>query len=163
MNTLVVYASLHGCTKKCATYISKYLIGKIKIINIKDEKNINFSEFSNIIIGGSIHTGHINPLIYNFCQQNLRLLVNKNIGIFLCFLDNEDKFEYYLFKSFPTELLKHVKVKSHFGGEINYKKLTFFEKLYIEKTTKINNSVSKINNRSIIKFCDQMNKFIGAN
>lgn len=163
MNTLIVYASLHGCTKKCAIHISKYLIGKIKIINIKDEKNVYLSEFTNIIIGTSIHTGYINPLIYNFCKKNLDLLVNKNIGVFLCFLDNENKFEYYLSKSFPHELLKYVKAKSYFGGEINYSKLTFFEKFYIEKTAKINNSVSKIKNQSIIKFCDQMNKFIGAN
>lgn len=163
MNTLIVYASLHGCTKKCAIKLSQFLLGKVTVKNFNDLKNIDFFKYSNIIIGGSIHTGYINPQITQFCEQNLKTLLSKNIGMFLCFMDTENKFIFYLNRSFPSKLIKVAKVKGHFGGEIDFKKLTLFERMYIEKVINMNQSISKINNKSIIEFSERMNKFISAN
>jgi|SRR3972149_8151695 len=163
MNTLVVFASIHGCTKKCAQLVAKKIIGKTCVINLKTTDINDLNNFSNIIIGGSIHTGHINPRIKLFFDKFLESLKNKNIGFFLCFMDSENKFEEYIKKSMPAELLNSVKVKGYFGGELDFKKMTFFEKLYIQKTTHIKSSVSNINKSSINDFCDKMNKFIGSN
>jgi menaquinone-dependent protoporphyrinogen oxidase len=163
MNTLIVYASLHGCTKKCALKLSQHFIGKTTLVNLKVPNSIDLTKYSNVIIGGSIHTGHINPSIKNFFAKNINILLSKNIGLFLCFMDDKKKFEYYLNKSFPEEIIKSSKVCGYFGGELNFYKMTYFEKLYIRKTTNIQKSVSKINENSILDFCNKMNKFIGAN
>ena len=69
MNTLIVYASLHGCTKKCALQLSKHLIGKTNLHNLKDAINIDLSKYSNIIIGGSMI---IISILLFFAQTNMR-------------------------------------------------------------------------------------------
>lgn len=163
MNTLIVFASLHGCTKKFANKVSENLDGNITLVNLKESCTVNLDCFSTIIIGGSIHAGYINPCIQLFCERNLDILLAKNIGLFLCFMDSEEKFNYYLNKSFPPELTKIASAKEYFGGELDFEKLTFFEKLFIERTTKIKKSVSKINYDSISKFCNIMNVFVTAN
>ncbi|MFC2137313.1 flavodoxin domain-containing protein [Bacteroidota bacterium] len=163
MNTLIVYASLHGCSKKCAYLITNLLEGNTELVNLKKEYNIDFNKYSNIIIGGSIHTGHINPSIKEFCNKYEKQLMLKNLGVYLCFMDPIEKGDYYIFNSFSDKFVDHIKVKGYFGGEFDFDKMTFFEKLFIQKTTKINQSISKIDPKKIQSFCIQMNALICSN
>ncbi len=163
MNTLIVYASLHGCSIKCAKILSKLLEGNIDIVNLKKEYSIDFTKYSTIIVGGSIHTGHINPSIKKFCNENENEILSKNLAVYLCFMDPTSKGDYYISHSFSPNLVKHIKVKGYFGGEFNFNKMTFFEKFYIQKTTKINHSVSKIDVKKIQSFSIKMNTIICSN
>lgn len=163
MNTIIVYASLHGCTKKCAHMLSRLLEGKTDVINIKKNIDVDLSKYNTIIIGGSIHTGHINPSIDFFVTKHQNELIKKNLGVFLCFMDPISKGDYYFKKSFPDKIVNHVSVKGYFGGEFNFDKLTFFEKLFVKKTTNIDCSVTKIYEQQIHDFSARINNFICAN
>jgi len=163
MNTLIIYASLHGCAKKCAFLVTNLLEGNYKLINLKKEYEVDFSKYKNIIIGGSIHTGHINPCIKDFCKKHENELVKKNIGVYLCFMDPVEKGDYYISSSFSQKFVNHIKIKGYFGGEFDFDKMTFFEKLFVQKTTKINQSISKIDPKKIQNFCLKMNALISSN
>ena len=163
MNTLIVYASIHGCTKKCAYLITNLLEGNYELINLRNEYIIDFTKFKNVIIGGSIHTGHINPRIKEFCDKYENELLKKNIGVYLCFMDPIEKGDYYISSSFSNKFIEHIKVRGYFGGEFDFDKMTFFEKLFIQKTTKVNQSISKIDPKEIQNFCLKMNALISSN
>jgi menaquinone-dependent protoporphyrinogen oxidase len=162
MNTLIIYATIHGTTEKCAFKLTEILCGNIKTINLSSNEQIDLQKYSSIIIGGLIHAGHLNPRIFKFCTDNLQELLNKNIGLFLCFMERCTKGDEYLHKSFPPSLIQKAKATGYFGGELKYEKLSFFEKKIVSRLG-VNKSVTKVKIEEIIKFGMLMNRFINSN
>lgn len=162
MNTLIIYATLHGTTEKCAFKLAKILHGNIKTINLSNLENIELEKYSNVIIGGSIHVGHPNPRILKFCNENLNELLKKNIGLFLCFMEKFTKGDEYLHKSFPLMLIQHAKATGFFGGELIFPKLSAFEKKIVTRIG-VKKTVTKVRLKEIIKFGLLMNRFIISN
>jgi menaquinone-dependent protoporphyrinogen oxidase len=53
--------------------------------------------------------------------------------------------------------VKHSKVASNLGGEFQLEKMNFMEKIIVKKIAKITESISKIDDVSIDKFCGFFN------
>jgi menaquinone-dependent protoporphyrinogen oxidase len=78
MTTLIVYASKHGCTEKCAHKLQERITGEVEMLNLKKPVTFSPEKYDMIIIGGSIHAGKIQKRIKKFCLNHLDVLKKKN-------------------------------------------------------------------------------------
>ncbi|MCK5176879.1 MAG: hypothetical protein KAQ92_04085 [Candidatus Aenigmarchaeota archaeon] len=73
---------------------------------------------------------------------------------------NDDQAELQLKKAFPEELYSLAIAKDSFGGEFNFEKMNFFEKIITRMIAKQKNSISKIHEDRILKFSNTIKKTI---
>ena len=167
MKTLIVYATKHGCTEKCAEELSGLLEGEVNLCNLKKEPFVDISQYDVVIIGGSIYAGRIQNEVRNFCEDKMNFLDNKRIGLFICCLFEGEKAETQILSSFPKELLEKAISKQCFGGEFNLSGMNFFEKIIVRMVTKTGNESknkdikdmpSKIISKNIRLMAETMNK-----
>lgn len=158
MNYLIIYASKHGSTEKCAKKLASKLDGLVDFLCVekKGDNNINIDKYDKIIIGGPIYFGRIPPYFSKFCFNNMKEITGRPLGLFICGLF-KNKFLDELTNSFPEELIDSSKCKEFFGGEICFNKLGFFEKL-ITKAIKKDFSTIKIDDDAINSFANIMNR-----
>lgn len=149
MKTAVIYASSHGTTEKVAEKI-KTGLGENGIVtfNLKTNKNIDLSLYDNIVIGGSIHAGSVQGSVKEFCKKNMVDLLQKRVALYVCAM-NEPEFEQELKGAFPEMLYNYAICKKVVGGEFNFDKLNFLERIIVKKVSGISESVEKINNSAI--------------
>ena len=149
MKTLIVYSSKYGCTEKCADFLSKELKDKPDIINL--------SLYNKVIIGGSIYMGKIQKEVSDFCSKNLEVLKEKQIGLFICGMQEGDSINTEINQNFPKELIEIATVIKHFGGEFDFSKMGFFEKLIVKIVAKASSNKSNILKDNITNFAKIMN------
>ncbi len=152
MQTAIVYTTTHGTTEKVVAKMQD-LLGKQDTVtfNLKNKKDIDLSQFEGIIIGGSIHAGMIQKRVKDFCRENMSVLLQKPLGLFICGM-NVPEYQSQLEKAFPEELRKHAKSTKVVGGEFLFEKMNFFQKLIVKKISGIKESISKIDENMIEEF-----------
>lgn len=157
MKIAIIYATRHGCTEKCATHLNDGFKNSAHVINLKEHKKVNLTDFDTVIIGGSIHAGKVQSKIRKFCEDNLITLMTKRIGLFLCCMEEGDNADKQFSEAFPAELRNHAIATEIFGGEFNFERMNFLEKMIIKKIAHIDQSVSKIDEEKITEFVHAMN------
>jgi menaquinone-dependent protoporphyrinogen oxidase len=166
METLIIYASKHGCAEKCSKLLKERLLGGVVIVNIMKETIPDVTLFNSVIIGGSIYAGTVQKEIREFCSKNLDILKKKKIGLFICCM-NKDSAEMQLNNAFPKELLDSAAAKGSFGGEFNFTKMNVIERFIVKMISKADKSlpaadgkkdISTISEESIKSFVQLMNK-----
>lgn len=157
MKILIVYSTKHGCTEKCANKLKNRLTGEIELLNLKYSIKIDLNNYETIIIGGSIHVGQIQKKVKQFCRNNLNLMKEKKIGLFICCMEEGEKATNEFKEAFPEELIKHASATGIFGGEFNFEKMNFIERSIVKKIANVDKTVSKIYEENITKFVKQMN------
>ena len=169
MKILVAYASKYGAAQKCAQMIAERLKGEVEVINLKKKKDIDCKKYDVAIIGGSIYAGLIQKEIKDFCTQNLPILKQKKIGLFISCMGEKDV-PTFIQNAFPQELIDIAGAKESCGGIINFHKMSFFEKFIIKMIAKFNskeqssllpaegkNDVETISEEKINYFVSQLN------
>lgn len=156
MNTLILYATKHGCTETCAQMLCKKLTGNVELYNLKEDQAPVLFNYDRVIIGGSIHIGKIQKEVSDFCTKNNNKLQDKKIGLYVCGMLFERADE-ELSNSFPEELLTRAVVKEFFGGEYRFKKMNPLDRLVVKKVAKVNNDISQIMEENINRFAALMN------
>ncbi|KOA20430.1 protoporphyrinogen IX dehydrogenase [Clostridium homopropionicum DSM 5847] len=166
MRNLILYATKHGCTKKCAAILSQKLDGEVDLFDLKEIKGVNYDQYDKVIIGGSIYAGRIQKEVSRFCIENIDKLKEKKLGLFICCM-NESIKETQINTSFPEELLNSAVVKDSFGGEFNFDHMNFMEKTIVKMISKSDpnlpkvdgkENISKLSEDSINKFAEKINK-----
>lgn len=135
MKTAIVYATKYGCTKKCAEILKSYLNCEVNILSVKSDK-INLEQYDTVFIGGSVYMGKIQKEISRFCKHNLKLLLQKKLGLFVCCYTPKDT-EGFLETLFPLELIDHAFYVTSVGGEMNYEKMNFLYRKMFQSLKKI--------------------------
>lgn len=158
MKTLITYCTTHGCTEKTAHELKDYLGNDTQLCNLKKDTLPNLNEFDRIIIGGSIHAGKVQKKVKDFCTKNLEALKTKELGLFICCMEEGENARMQLINAFPAELHEVAKASAYFGGEFNFSKMNFFEKFVVKKIAHIEESVSKVDHSAIQMFSDKMDK-----
>ncbi len=138
MKTLITYATNHGCTEKTAFLLNDFLGGTAQLINLKENSNPDLTNFDRIIIGGSIHAGRIQKNIKKFCEKHKNELKNKELGLFICCMEEGEKAQVQFNDAFPEILRQNAKASACLGGEFDFEKMTAFQKMIIKKVTKLN-------------------------
>lgn len=159
MQTLIVYQSKHGTTEKIVKGIQmSFGYDKCEIVNLNAKNVINIDKFDRIIIGGSIHAGTIQKGIKKFISKYRDILMNKELGLFLCCMYKGNERIKQFNNAYPEELRNNAKAKGIFGGELIFEKMNFLEKFIVKKTTKTNSNVSDIDSNAVSVFINEMQK-----
>ena len=156
MKTLIVYASKHGCAKKAAEKMAQAFGNDTEVNDIRNLIRIDLEDFDRVIIGGSIHAGRIQSQIKTFVQRNLNLLLEKQLGLYICHMEEGDGAMKELTDNFPDQLIDHATATGLFGGEFDFEKMNIIEKFIVKKVAKVNESVSNINEKNIENFITTM-------
>lgn len=150
MKGLIIFSSKHGTTEYCAKKLQNNLKSDFDIINIKNIKSIDISNYEKIIIGTSIYAGAIDKELKSFIESVKTELFSKDLGIFMCCMSDEPKVSQQFKDNFPEELLKSSKIVASFGGEFKFSKMNFFEKTIIKIIAKNDPKLGKVDGKSDI-------------
>jgi menaquinone-dependent protoporphyrinogen oxidase len=152
MKTLILYGTAYGCTEKCAFKLAKCIKGDVRLLNLEGNKEIDMTDYEIVIIGGSIRLGRMNRSVSNFCRKNFDVLLEKNIGLFICCMNEIDHAKEYFRAGFPRELQNQAIAKGFFGGELNLEEMTSFERSLLKNVINIDKSISLIKEDNIKDF-----------
>ena len=158
MKTLITYSTSHGCTERTAAELKKLLGGEVQLENLKSNSSLNLDEYDRVIIGGSIHAGQIQKRVKDFCAKNLDELKTKELGLFICCMEEGENAQKQLSNAFPEELHDVAKSTAVFGGEFDFGKMNFLERLVVKKVAKVKESTSRVDHQAIHSFSKRMDK-----
>ncbi len=133
MNTLIIYASKTGTTKKCAKQINRQ-IKDSKMVNILNQ-NEDINIYDLIVIGTPIRMGMIDKKIKKFLISNIEILKTKKVAYFICCGFNENYKSYYE-QNIPKDLLDSAIIYDTFGGEMDIQKQKGFDKFITKMVSK---------------------------
>ncbi|ACL69158.1 flavodoxin domain-containing protein [Halothermothrix orenii] len=156
MKKLILYASKHGTTEKASALLAEKLTGEVERVNVQ-KKFPDLRGYDYIIIGGSIHAGQIQKEIKKLCEDNLNILLDKKIGLFLC-CGLEDRVDDQMKTGFGSKLYEHARVRGYFGYEFNFDKMNFLERLVVKVLAKVKESKSSIYEENIEDFANKINE-----
>src|SRR5687768_197473 len=155
-NYLIIYMSRHGTTAKVAAELKEKLgPEKTTLVDLEKDNVPSLREFNTVIIGGSVHAGTIQQELMTFCIKNKTELLQKRLGLFMCFMNN-DLQELEFEDSFPIDLRKHAIAKGMVGGEFLFEKMNALEKDAVQKVKGIDQSVYRLDNNAIRKFLEDV-------
>ena len=121
MKTLIAYSTTLGCTERCASKLKEDIGEGVEMIQISSRKKYDLREYDTIIIGGSIHEGRIQQSVRHFCTSNLQVLLQKQVGLFVCCMDQDDNEKEMIEQAFPPQLLESAGQRI-LRGRIEYQK-----------------------------------------
>lgn len=151
-NYLVVYMSHHGTTRKIAKQIqTKIGIENVAIVDLERDSIENINNYKTILIGGSIYMGSLQKKIKQFCESNKNVLLNKNVGLFVCFMNKQNGMKEFE-GAYPEYLRNKAVAKGLFGGELILKDLNFFERLIVRYVSGVKEDISDLDQKAIDEF-----------
>lgn len=156
MKTLIVYTTKQGTAKLVAEKLKTKLSGDIELVDLKILKPRNLIEYDNVILGGSIYMGRIQKQMKVFVEENLSLLIQKRICVYICAAQKDEMLEKELTDAFPEALLSKTLFKGGVGEAIDFNKLNFLNKMITKKVMGTNKSYVNIDEKKI----DEMVKAI---
>lgn len=161
-NTLIVYASRHGTTAEYAKSLLKLLDGNVDLCSLDERANSlpDMSFYDTIVIGGSIHYGKNSKLVVSFVKNNIELLRDKRLGLFVTSYYEGDRAQNQLNNAYPKELLDIAIAADYFDGELLYPKLNAFEKLVAKIVLKADEFQPVISKSKIVDFASKLNKCV---
>ena len=138
-NTLIVYSSIDGHTKKISTKIAEYLSesNNVDLASLLEAKTLSLKNYQQIIIGASIRYGNYRKDLFEFIEKNLDDLNEKENAFFSVNVVAR-KSEKNTAESNPyvNKFLKASKWKPKnldvFAGVVDYPVYNFFDKFMIK-------------------------------
>lgn len=159
MKTLIVYSSRHGTAQKIAHLLSMEIRhGQARLLDLRTESAPeNLESYEQVIIGGSIHYGNIQRAIQKFCRDHENELLHKRIGLFLCFMNDEQAQEEFD-RAYPVTLRNHARALGLFGGEYLFEKMNMLERFIVSKIAHENETTYHIDEAAVESFILKMNQ-----
>ena len=160
----IIYTSKHGTTEKVSFSIAEKLkeLYEIELISLKKKSIPKLDDFECLILGTPIYAGQSSMKMKNFYNANRNILLQKKIALFVCGMyPYKELREKELNDAYPQVFQEKAIAKEFLGGEFNFEKMNFVERLIIKKISKTNKSVSKIDWDNVEGFvknvCKQLN------
>jgi menaquinone-dependent protoporphyrinogen oxidase len=158
MKTLIAYSTTLGCTEQCASKLKDDLGSDVELTRISRRRKYNLDEHGTVIIGGSIHEGMIQRSVYKFCENNLDVLLTKQVGLFVCCMDPDANEQELIERAFPDKLVEHALASGFFGGELNIKKMNLLQKIMTRKAARLTQEPD-IDFQKILEFAQKLQEF----
>jgi menaquinone-dependent protoporphyrinogen oxidase len=158
-NTVIVYMSRHGTTEKVAAMLKDSIKNEpVTVINLKKHRNPDIRKCDLILIGGSFHVGKIQKEVRRFCRKNEKLLLTKNVGLFVCGMFTGDEAQKEFNNAFSETLRNHARAKGFMGYELYFEKMDPITRKLMKKMNGITQNVYKIDYESIKRFVADIKK-----
>jgi menaquinone-dependent protoporphyrinogen oxidase len=145
MKTTIFYASKYGFTKKCVDYFKQNLDGLVEVIDLKDAPdNLNqlIEQSDRVIIGGSVYVGLIQKEVKDFLTNYHHDFMIKELGLFMCGMREKEEINQEMTANFSEELRNHATFVSWLGGEFDFEKLSWLDKMIVKKIAKVNKTTT---------------------
>lgn len=150
MKTAIVYASNHGATESVAHRLAQALeVNPSDVINLRKSHHIDPDQYDRIIIGGSIHAGHIQCRVKDFCKTYTADLLRKQLGLFVCCMHTGAQAQQQFDDNFPELLRLHSTSNKIMGGAFNFEKMNWFEKMIVRKVAGVNQTSSSLDEQQV--------------
>tara|TARA_B100000674_G_C37911512_1_gene948797 strand:- start:1082 stop:1603 length:522 start_codon:yes stop_codon:yes gene_type:complete len=154
MNTLIIYSSTDGQTKKiCETIIENSLNRRsFEILRLEDAFNKELGKYDRIVIGASIRYGRHSPNIYKFIKKNKNILERKKSAFFSVNVvarkpeKSTPSTNPYILK-FLKKTNWHPNKLGVFAGKIDYPNLDFLNRNIIRLIMFITDGPTDTNNQ----------------
>ncbi|MDL2318367.1 flavodoxin domain-containing protein [Eubacteriales bacterium OttesenSCG-928-A19] len=128
-NTLIAYTSKYGGTKTCAEKIAKRLPGQTTLLDLDTTAAVDLTPYDSVVIGCSVYMGKPRKAAKKFCEQYRDALLERNVGLFLCCIQDLDKTVAQQFElAFPKTMMAHATVLGTLGGVVDFTKLKLFDR-----------------------------------
>lgn len=118
----------------------------------------HIEQYDTVFIGGSVYMGKIQKEISRFCKHNLKLLLQKKLGLFVCCYTPKDK-EGFFETLFPSELIDHASYVTSVDGEMNYEKMNFLYRKMFQSLKKIDGftepEINKVEIKKLVEAISQ--------
>jgi len=137
MKTLIAYSTTLGCTEQCASKLKEGMGNGVEMVRISRRRKYQLQHHDIIIIGGSIHEGMIQHSVFKFCENNLDVLLKKQVGLFVCCMDPDANEKELIEMAFPERLVAHALASGFFGGELNIRKMNLLQKIMTRKAARL--------------------------
>ncbi|WP_044469660.1 menaquinone-dependent protoporphyrinogen IX dehydrogenase [Mannheimia massilioguelmaensis] len=169
MQTIILYSTHDGQTKKIADYLSTYLEGEIKVASITDA-NVILNQADRIIIGASIRYGHFDKKLYQFIENHTALLQSKfsyfygvNLTARKAGKDTPESNVYV--RKFLKRINWKPTMSAVFAGALLYPRYKWFDRIMIQLIMKITGGetdttqeIEFTNWNQVVYFANQINK-----
>ena len=137
-NTLIVYSSIDGHTKKISAKIAEYLSEAVNVdlVSISEAKTLSLKNYQQIIIGASIRYGNYRKDLFEFIEKNLEDLSKKENAFFSVNVvarkseKNRAESNPYVSKFLQVTKWKPKNIDV-FAGVVDYPVYNFFDKFMI--------------------------------
>lgn len=141
MKTLILYASKHGATKKCAMHIQDNH-KNTDLYNIDTLDQVNLTSYDKILIGSPVYAGLLNKKIKKWLVEHEANWTQKDTKLFICGMNDKSTDE-VINNNLTASQQKHLSI--HFvGGAYNFKDMNFFERFIVKKIAKTTTSIENI-------------------
>lgn len=158
MKTLIVFATKHGFTRKCAGILRDSLDGESELWELGGQAAPDPTAYDQIVIGGAIYSGRPLPQLVGFLQKNKSRILEKRLALFVTSLSGKQAAQQYLTRTFPEEFLRNALRRSAFGGAIEWPSLSPWERWVLSTTKGIRQGVSNIDMTEIQAMAAELNK-----
>lgn len=140
MNSIILYESKKGCTKKCADYVKKeHQVDEMYRLN---DFNGNIEDYDHIILMTPTYIGQINKKMKEFLSKYQKALLEKKLTIVIIGM-NVKEYDKMLELNLSKDILDHAEVV-YGGGAYYFEKLNFFQKAIIKKVAGVSKSLEDI-------------------
>ena len=138
-NTLIVYSSIDGHTKKISSKSAEYLSesNNVDLVSLLEANTLSLKNYQQIIIGASIRYGNYRKDLFEFIEKNLDDLNEKENAFFSVNVvarkseKNTAESNPYVNKFLKTSKWK-PKNLDVFAGVVDYPVYNFFDKFMIK-------------------------------
>jgi menaquinone-dependent protoporphyrinogen oxidase len=155
MSALIIYMTRHGCTGKAVDMLARALPSSA-VFDLGAVSNPPLDAHDTVAIGGSIHAGKVQKKLAKYCRDNIGALKGKRLGLFLCCMEEGEKARLEFNQAFPAELREHAAATGLFGGAFDFERMNFIERTIVKKVAKIDQSVSKLDEKAIESFAEKL-------
>jgi len=150
MKTAIVFVSNHGATESVALKLAHALgVNPSDVINLRKSQRFDPDQYDRIVIGGSIHAGHIQRRVKDFCKTYTADLLRRQLGLFVCCMHTgaqaQQQFEY----NFPELLRLHSSSNKIMGGAFDFEKMNWFEKMIVKKVAGVTQTTSMLDEQQV--------------
>ena len=138
MKSVLVYSSKYGFTEEIVKKIQSQVQGECALINLRQPNDVEklVKESDMIVVGGPIYIGGLLKEVKQFLMHHQADLLQKRLGLFITGMHEHNEIEKELEINFSQELRDHAQFVVWVGGEFNFDKLKFMDKMIVKKIAK---------------------------
>ncbi len=155
MKTVLVYSSKYGFTEDIIKRMMSEIQGECALVDLRQpsdmEKSVEDADM--IVVGGPIYIGGLLKEVKQFLMNYQAVLLQKRLGLFITGMHEQNEIEKELEINFSQELREHAEFAVWVGGEFNFDKLKFMDKMIVKK-------IAKIDETKTVVLDDEINNII---
>jgi menaquinone-dependent protoporphyrinogen oxidase len=148
MSVLIVYATRHGTTARCAKLLAERIPGGAELADLSIGSP-PLEGHTVVLVGGSIYAGRVRPAVARFCEAKREELLGRSVGLFICCLYTGDRARSQLAEAFPPWLAAHAFAAKALGGAVTQARLGFFERLLFSRVTGIREDIDRVDQAAV--------------